>query len=623
MTSVKRKCKFSDSMKSKYPCFVQGRNENEAKCLVCDSYLSIANKGSADLRRHVDTEKHMVRGSASSSKIASFFQPKHSAVFKKVLAAEATLAFHTVTHLPSYESLECATSWTCALLGDAETAKDRPCARTKMEAIINHVIAPHTISELLKDLRDMTCFGISTDASNHGAQKIFPLVLQYFDWKAGGIQTKVLELDTISHETPATISQYLWQTLAGYELSSKCVAFAGDTVNVNFGGVSRKDGKNVFSCLKENLNQPIVAVGCPVRVLHNCIQHGADLLKVDVEAVVLKIFNYFSVYTVRTESLKDFCEYIDINYHELLSHTKTRWLSLFPAIEALLEVFPALQDYFRSVTQPPVTIQNFFENDFADVYVWFLHSLMSVFQGKIAVMEREALSVIEVVNLLQSTVEVLKGRLSETFMSLKVRELVKKLHDQGLEKECEYFTAEIKLVYEECIKYLERWLKPLDEFHCFSWMCLDARKNISFDELLPCILYLKEMGITVDDVQLFDQYCRLKIFVKEQQDPFFEDPLHVQWCSYFRSCKNASCFSELLKICEFFFCVPGHNANVERVFSLINAQWTKERNQLSMGSVKGNVLTKYNMKNVTCEEFYAYVLGNEDLLDKVGSFEKY
>ena len=70
MASTKRKCKFSNTMKNKFPCFVKGRNENEAKCTICDSYLSVANKGATDLERHVDSERHrnLIKVSASSKK---------------------------------------------------------------------------------------------------------------------------------------------------------------------------------------------------------------------------------------------------------------------------------------------------------------------------------------------------------------------------------------------------------------------------------------------------------------------------------------------------------------------------------------------------------------------------
>ena len=105
-------------------------------------------------------------------------------------------------------------------------------------------------------------------------------------------------------------------------------------------------------------------------------------------------------------------------------------------------------------------------------------------------------------------------------------------------------------------------------------------------------------------------------------EQFFERPLHELWSLIFQSCPNACSFSALLKIFEVFFCIPGHNGNVERVFSLINAQWRKERNRLLLDSVKGIILTKYKLMHLTCEQFYAYVIANEDLLRKVGSSEK-
>lgn len=80
--SVKRKCRFSDHMKSKYPCFDDGRSEHEARCLVCESYLSVANKGITDLERHVNSEKHR-------SRVAAFYEPQQSPESTKVRATES------------------------------------------------------------------------------------------------------------------------------------------------------------------------------------------------------------------------------------------------------------------------------------------------------------------------------------------------------------------------------------------------------------------------------------------------------------------------------------------------------------------------------------------------------
>jgi hypothetical protein len=41
-----------------------------------------------------------------------------------------------------------------------------------------------------------------------------------------------------------------------------------------------------------------------------------------------------------------------------------------------------------------------------------------------------------------------------------------------------------------------------------------------------------------------------------------------KWVKYFQKSHNTGCHCELLKTAEFLLCIPGHNANVERIFSL-------------------------------------------------------
>lgn len=74
-----------------------------------------------------------------------------------------------------------------------------------------------------------------------------------------------------------------------------------------------------------------------------------------------------------------------------------------------------------------------------------------------------------------------------------------------------YFLQEINLVHEEDIKYLAKGLNPFVELHSIFWICLYTRKDISFFQpLLPCIMYLNEKAIMVDDVQLFATTAKSK-----------------------------------------------------------------------------------------------------------------
>ena len=177
----------------------------------------------------------------------------------------------------------------------------------------------------------------------------------------------------------------------------------------------------------------MVGVGCPAHVLHNCIQHGREILPIDVECIVLKIYNYFSVYTVRTEALKEFCVFMDINYRSLLSHSKTCWLSLFPAVERLLQMYSALQSYILSIDQPPAIISKFFNNEFSEAYLYFCHSLMSIFDPKIRTIEREDNCVVDVKKTLESTINILQCRLTHKFISIKLQDILRGLRENGLE----------------------------------------------------------------------------------------------------------------------------------------------------------------------------------------------
>jgi len=66
------------------------------------------------------------------------------------------------------------------------------------------------------------------------------------------------------------------------------------------------------------------------------------------------------------------------------------------------------------------------------------------------------------------------------------------------------------------------------------------------------------------------------------------------WTKYFENSENGEFNSELLKISQFFD-IPPHNANVEGDFSLMQAQWTTERNMLNVESLGGLLCLQKNL----------------------------
>ncbi|KAJ8897036.1 hypothetical protein PR048_002382 [Dryococelus australis] len=83
--------------------------------------------------------------------------------------------------------------------------------------------------------------------------KIFPVLIQYFDWKEGGTKTKVIEIQALENEQLETITSFVLNPLEKYGLSSKCVAHSGDNANVNVECLNRQDGRNLSTTAIERI----------------------------------------------------------------------------------------------------------------------------------------------------------------------------------------------------------------------------------------------------------------------------------------------------------------------------------------------------------------------------------
>lgn len=125
-----------------------------------------------------------------------------------------------------------------------------------------------------------------------------------------------------------------------------------------FGGLRHnEDGNNVFTNLKNKFQKiSLIGVGRQTHISNNCVHHAAERMDIDIENIICKIFQYFHNCTVRTEQLVEYCDFVEVEYRKLLSHSKTRWLSLLPGITGLIQMFPALKSCILSQHKTPTVI---------------------------------------------------------------------------------------------------------------------------------------------------------------------------------------------------------------------------------------------------------------------------
>ena len=322
---------------------------------------------------------------------------------------------------------------------------------------------------------------VSADARNHGNIKLFPIAVQYFNHLKDGIQVRLLDLRSTENETSTTVANLLENVLDEHGIKKKLVAFSAGNTNTNFGGLKRKGNKNVHTLLKKNVNAELLGVGCSAHVLHNSVQHSFDCFHwFDIDALAFKIYQYFSIYTVRTKELEKFCDFVEVTYRDLLYHSKTRWLSLFPFVQRLLQMFQPLKSYFSSQDKPPALLISFFEHDFAEAYLFFVHSLMSVFHENVKEMEKEQNSVLEILKIVDRVAGALRDRIENQFLPFGVKSIIFRLRKDGKDQMCDLFIQQTMTVYEQTEKYLLEWISSLSQFrvidisykNCFSFVRL-------------------------------------------------------------------------------------------------------------------------------------------------------
>ena len=83
--------------------------------------------------------------------------------------------------------MDCTVKLNAQIYEDSTIARKSTCARTKTVAIVKSVLAPNSVDEVVSAIDSVRFYSIATDASNHDAEKAFPLITQYFT-KVVGIQ---------------------------------------------------------------------------------------------------------------------------------------------------------------------------------------------------------------------------------------------------------------------------------------------------------------------------------------------------------------------------------------------------------------------------------------------------
>ena len=68
-------------------------------------------------------------------------------------------------------------------------------------------------------------------------------------------------------------------------------------------------------------------------------------------------------------------------------------------------------------------------------------------------------------------------------------------------------------------------------------------------------------------------------------------------------CEKHLDFQDFCNVIGFILCLPRSTAPVERIFSVMNSMWTKEKSRLSVETTNAMLIVRQN-NDMECDKFY-------------------
>ncbi|CAN7994735.1 unnamed protein product [Ixodes pacificus] len=159
------------------------------------------------------------------------------------------------------------------------------------------------------------------------------------------------------------------------------------------------------------------------------------------------------------------------------------------------------------------------------------------------------------------------------------------------------------------MSYIKRWYNQFHEISGLSWASLDTAPLWNHFQKSARVITSEFSHVRLKENALFDEACNVSRYVTAKKLELFE-PKSKKPCGNMKA------------IIEYCMCLPGTNAPVERMFSLMNKVWTAEKTQLQVAILKAMLMLKVNVQ-MTCEQYHGHISKNEGLLRKIHSSQKF
>lgn len=213
------------------------------------------------------------------------------------------------------------------------------------------------------------------------------IVFRFFDESTGHVESKFWELTNVfdikNDKQPAATAEHLFnciiETLNRSNVPlDNLIGFASDGCNVMMGST------NSVASRFRLMFPGIFILKCICHSAHLCASEACKQLPRSCEDMARAIFNFLHSSAKRQSTLKQFQKFLDLKPHSILHPSQTRWLSLEPVINRILDQWEALRLYFTDsyLDQKLLSTEHIYislNDKFMKLYYYFLAWILPKF----------------------------------------------------------------------------------------------------------------------------------------------------------------------------------------------------------------------------------------------------
>ncbi len=351
-----------------------GTDEYHFKCIYCSPLkdLSCANRGWDQVNSHADGPLHKKKRterkkqgiiqivtvnkdepetSGASNAVAPLQKPSVASASQQTqitfsIAREDTLRAEIIWSLKvaacnfSFRSCDGVVSTFQAMFTDSNIAKNMTLARSKVRYLISDGLRPIFLKDLVNDINNSIVFTLHFDegTSKHGAKQL-DLHIRFWSSRADEVKVSFYTAVRLGHAKGETVASAMLKALDSDGITLLNILTLGnDGPNVN---------KTVFRLINDQVievrKKPLVDIGsCSLHIVHNAFGVGIAVYGSDAQEFGMDMHSHFKASPARQEDLKDVQFLFDLEEHVFLRHVTSRWLTIGPVLERVIEQMLAI-----------------------------------------------------------------------------------------------------------------------------------------------------------------------------------------------------------------------------------------------------------------------------------------